>query len=466
MPRPDWAAVILAAGKGTRMKSDLPKVLHPLAGRPLVGHVLATAMGLAPARAVVVVAPGMEAVAQAVAPVKTVIQPVARGTADAVKAARAGLNGFAGDVLVMFGDNPFISAETIEALRARRAARDKPAVVVVGFRPPDPLRYGRLELDKAGQLKAIVEFKDATAKQRKIAFCNSGVMAIDGRRLFELVDRIADDNAAGEFYLTDIVAVARKAKLRCAAIERPASEFIGVDSRALLAQAEAQMQARLRQAAMEGGATLVDPATVYFSMDTKIGRDVTIGPNVVFGPGVTIADRVEILPFCHIEGATVAEGARIGPFARLRPGAAIGRDAHIGNYVEIKNATVEDGAKANHLAYIGDARVGAKANVGAGTITCNYDGYFKAHTDIGAGAFIGSNTALVAPVKVGDGAIVAAGSVVTQDVPADALRIERAEQATVEGWAAKFRAQRAREKAAKQANPPAGTKPAKRKAEG
>jgi len=461
-----WAAVILAAGKGTRMKSDLPKVLHPLAGRPLVGHVLATAMALDPARAVVVVAPDMDAVAKAVAPVKTVIQPVARGTADAVKAARAALAGFAGDVLVMYGDNPFISAETIAELRARRAAKDKPAVVVVGFTPPDPLRYGRLVTDKAGKLTAIVEFKDANAKQKKIGFCNSGVMAIDGKLLFTLLDRIIDNNASREFYLTDIVAVARKAKLACAAIERPASEFIGVDSRALLAQAEAQIQQRLRAAALDGGATLLDPATVYLSMDTKIGRDVVIGQSVVFGPGVTIADRVEILPFCHIEGATVAEGARIGPFARLRPGAVIGRDAHIGNYVEIKNATVEDGAKANHLSYIGDARVGAKANVGAGTITCNYDGYFKAHTDIGAGAFIGSNTALVAPVKVGDGAIVAAGSVVTQDVPADALRLERAEQATVEGWAAKFRTRQARAKAEKQSKQDAGKMPAKAKAEG
>lgn len=462
-----WAAVILAAGKGTRMKSDMPKVLHGLAGRPLIGHVLATVAALEPARTVVVIAPGMEAVSRLVAPVPTAIQQRQLGTADAVKAARAALAGFAGDVLVMFADNPFISAGTIEALRARRAARDKPAVVVVGFRPKDPLRYGRLVTDRAGKLKAIVEFNDADARQRRIGLCNSGVMAIDGRRLFQLIDRIGNDNAAGEFYLTDIVAVARKARLGTVAIERPAEEFVGIDTRAQLALAERQMQQRLRAAAMDAGATLVDPDTVYLSMDTRIGRDAVIGPNVVCGPRVSIGERAEILPFCHFEGTVIEDGARVGPFARLRPGARIGRDAHIGNFVEVKNATIEAGAKANHLSYIGDARVGAKANVGAGTITCNYDGYFKDFTDIGAGAFVGSNTALVAPVKIGDGAIIGAGSVVTRDVPADALRLERAEQTTVEGWAVKFRTRRAREKAARAAKQAeAGKTPAKALAEG
>ncbi|MCK6449407.1 MAG: bifunctional UDP-N-acetylglucosamine diphosphorylase/glucosamine-1-phosphate N-acetyltransferase GlmU [Alphaproteobacteria bacterium] len=441
----ETAAVILAAGKGTRMKSDRPKVLLPIAGRPVIGHVLDAVATLNPARTVVVTAPGMEAVGRAVAPVPTAIQPQARGTADAVKAARAALAGFAGDVLVLFGDNPFMSAETLGQLLERRAARDKPSVVVVGFKPDDPLRYGRLVTDRAGRLTAIVEFKDATPAQRRIRLCNAGAMAVDGRHLFALIDAIGNANAAGEYYLTDIVAVARKMKLACAAIERPAEEFIGIDTRAQLALAELHMQQRLRARAMEGGATLTDPRSVFLCVDTRIGRDVTIGPNVVFGPGAVVADGVEILPFCHIEGAVIEAGARIGPFARLRPGARIGRDAHIGNYVEVKNAVIEDGAKANHLSYIGDARVGADANVGAGTITCNYDGFTKAHTDIGAGAFIGSNTALVAPVKVGDGAIVGAGSVVTQDVPADALRIERGEQRTVEGWAARFREQKARE---------------------
>ncbi|MCC6469132.1 MAG: bifunctional UDP-N-acetylglucosamine diphosphorylase/glucosamine-1-phosphate N-acetyltransferase GlmU [Alphaproteobacteria bacterium] len=471
MNRAGWAAVILAAGKGTRMKSDTPKVLHGLAGRPVIGHVLATVAVLGPARTVVVLAPGMDAVASMVAPVATVVQRRQLGTADAVKAARDALAGFVGDVLIMYADNPFISVETIEALRARRAAKDKPAVVVVGFRPADPLRYGRLELDRAGRLKAIVEYKDADARQRRIGFCNSGVMAIDGRHLFALIDRIGTDNAAGEFYLTDIVAEARRAKLGTAAIERPEEEFIGIDTRAQLALAERHVQQRLRAAAMEGGATLVDPDTVYLSMDTKIGRDVVIGPNVVCGPKVSIGDRAEILPFCHFEGAVIEDGARVGPFARLRPGARIGQNAHIGNFVEVKNATVEAGAKVNHLSYVGDARVGAKANVGAGTITCNYDGYFKDFTDIGAGAFIGSNTALVAPVKIGDGAIIGAGSVVTQDVPAEALRIERGQQTTVEGWATKFRTRRAREKAAKAAKPEtpkvqAGKTPAKILAEG
>ncbi|MCC7046368.1 MAG: bifunctional UDP-N-acetylglucosamine diphosphorylase/glucosamine-1-phosphate N-acetyltransferase GlmU [Alphaproteobacteria bacterium] len=471
MNRAGWAAVILAAGKGTRMKSDTPKVLHGLAGRPVIGHVMATVAALRPARTVVVLAPGMEAVAGMVAPVPTVVQGDQLGTADAVKAARDALAGFTGDVLVMYADNPFVSVETIEALRARRAAKDKPAVVVVGFRPADPLRYGRLELDRTGRLKAIVEYKDADARQRRIGFCNSGVMAIDGRHLFALIDRIGDANAAGEFYLTDIVTEARRAKLGTAAIERPEDEFIGIDTRAQLALAERHAQQRLRAAAMEGGATLVDPDTVYLSMDTRIGRDVVIGPNVVCGPKVSIGDRAEILPFCHFEGAVIEAGARVGPFARLRPGARIGQNAHIGNFVEIKNATVEAGAKVNHLSYVGDARVGAKANVGAGTITCNYDGYFKDFTDIGAGAFIGSNTALVAPVTIGDGAIIAAGSVVTQDVPADALRIERGQQTTVEGWATKFRTRRAREKAAKAAKAEAsktqaGKTPAKILAEG
>ncbi len=441
----DTAAVILAAGKGTRMKSDRPKVLLPIAGRPVIGHVLDTVATLDPARTVVVVAPGMDAVARAVAPVPIAIQPQARGTADAVKAARAALAGFTGDVLILFGDNPFMSAETLHRLIERRGAKDKPAVVVAGFKPDDPLRYGRLVTDRAGTLKAIVEFKDATPAQRRIRLCNSGAMVVDGRRLFALIDAIGDANAAGEYYLTDIVQVARRMKLACAAIERPAEEFIGIDTRAQLALAELHLQQRLRARAMDGGATLTDPQSVFFCVDTRIGRDVTIGPNVVFGPGVSVADGVEILPFCHIEGAVIETGARIGPFARLRPGARIGRDAHIGNYVEVKNAVIEDGAKANHLTYIGDARVGADANVGAGTITCNYDGFTKAHTDIGAGAFIGSNTALVAPVTVGAGAVVGAGSVVTQDVPAGALRVERAEQRTIEGWAARFRESRARE---------------------
>jgi len=443
------AVVVLGAGKGERLKSTHPKVMHRLAGVPLIGHVMAEAAKLKPARTIAVLGPGMDQIAAKVAPARIAVQKSPRGTGDAVKAARDALKGFTGDVLVIYGDNPFVSEETLRALIARRAAKDDPAVVVVGFRPADPLRYGRLIADHKGRLQRIVEFRDASDAEKKIGLCNSGVMAFDGARLFRLLDAIENDNAAGEFYLTDVVAAACRAKFACAAIERPAREFIGIDTRMQLALAEAEMQARLRLKAMEGGATLTDPASVFFSADTRIGRDVVIGPNVVFGPGVAVADNVEILPFCHIEGATIASGARVGPFARLRPGARIGRGAHVGNYVEIKNAKIEDGAKVNHLTYIGDARVGAKANIGAGTITCNYDGFDKFTTDIGKGAFIGSNAALVAPVKVGDGAIVGAGSVVTEDVPADALRVERSGQTTVPGWAAKFRGLKTKEKAAK-----------------
>jgi bifunctional UDP-N-acetylglucosamine pyrophosphorylase/glucosamine-1-phosphate N-acetyltransferase len=444
------AVVVLGAGKGERLKSSLPKVMHRVAGVPLIRHVINEAAKIAPARTVAVIGPGMDALAAEVGSAAVAIQKKPLGTADAVKAARAALDGFVGDVLVIYGDNPFVSEETMRALLARRTAQDDPAVVVVGFEPEDRLRYGRLIPGKGDKLLRIVEFKDASEREReRFTVCNSGVMALDGRHLFALVDAIQSRNAAGEYYLTDVVEVAREKGLETVFIKRPAHEFIGIDTRAQLALAEAHMQARLRARAMESGATLVDPATVYLSADTKIGRDVVIGPNVVFGPGVTVADGVEILPFCHIEGAAIEAGARVGPFARLRPGARIGRDAHIGNYVEVKNARVEDGAKVNHLAYIGDARVGAGANVGAGTITCNYDGYGKYFTDIGKGAFIGSNAALVAPVKVGDGAIVGAGSVVTEDVPADALRVERAGQTTVPGWAAKFRRVKAAEKTAK-----------------
>ncbi len=439
------AAVILGAGKGERLKSSLPKVMHLVAGRTLIRHVLRETAKLKPARTVVVIGPGMDDLAREVAPLETIVQKKPRGTGDAVKAARDALKGFAGDVLLIYGDNPFISEETLRALLDRRSAKDDPAVVAVGFRPADPLRYGRLVADRKGRLQRIIEFKDASDKEKKIGLCNSGVMAADGRRLFALLDAIKNDNAAGEYYLTDLVKAARAARFNCAAIERPAEEFIGIDTRAQLALAEAHMQSRLRRAAMEGGATLTDPATVYLSADTKLGRDVVIGPNVVFGPGVTVHDGAEILPFCHIEGAVIGRGARIGPFARLRPGTKIGRDAHIGNYVEVKNAILEDGVKANHLTYIGDARIGAKTNVGAGTITVNYDGFGKYVTEIGRGVSIGSNTALIAPIKIGDGAIVGAGSVVTTNVPADALRLERSQQTTVEGWAAKFRHRRARE---------------------
>ncbi|MEK9752797.1 MAG: bifunctional UDP-N-acetylglucosamine diphosphorylase/glucosamine-1-phosphate N-acetyltransferase GlmU [Rhodospirillaceae bacterium] len=439
------AAVVLAAGLGTRMKSDLPKVLHPLAGRPMISMLLETVAQAGIETSVVVIGTGAEAVAQAVRPHPTALQAEQLGTGHAVLQAKdaicgAGKDGFAGDVLVLFGADPLITPETLGAMLARRRAADSPAVVVLGFRPDDPALYGRLKTDAAGELEAIVEARDATADELAIPLCNSGVMCVAGEQLFKLLARVGNDNAKSEYYLTDIVALTRGAGLGCAVIEGAADELVGIDDREGLARAEKIVQARLRHRAMQGGATLTDPDSVHFSFDTRLGRDVNIEPNVVFGPGVSVGDGVTIRAFCHIEGAEIGPGAIVGPFARLRPGAKLGADVRIGNFVEVKNATLGEGAKANHLSYVGDATVGAKANIGAGTITCNYDGYFKHLTEIGAGAFIGSNTALVAPVKVGDGAVTGAGSTIAKDVPADALAITRAPQRNVDGWAAKYRA--------------------------
>ncbi len=441
------AIVVLAAGLGTRMKSGLPKVMHPLAGRPMIRHLLATLETLAPDRLVVVTGDNMPQVEQAVAPHQTAIQKERRGTGHAVLACRQMLADFEGDVLVVYGDTPLLSAETLRRMLAARRGQDRPTVVVLGFRPNDPAAYGRLQVATDGSLEAIVEAKDANPDQLAVGLCNSGVMAIDGGRLYQLLDRVGCNNAKGEYYLTDIVGIARSDGLRCAFVEGEEAELIGINDRADLARAEAIVQDRLRAKAMAEGATLIDPATVFFSYDTRLGRDVTVGPYVVFGRGVEVADGVEIRAFCHLEGASIKTGALIGPFARLRPGAAIGPDAHIGNFVEVKNASVEAGAKVNHLTYIGDARVGAKANIGAGTITCNYDGYFKEFTNIGAGAFIGSNTSLVAPVTIGDGAIVGAGSVIARDVSADALALTRGPHMEKPGWAKMFRTLRAAEKA-------------------
>ncbi len=436
------SAIVLAAGLGTRMKSTLPKVLHPLGGVPIIRHLMETLDGLELDRIVVVVGEDMPAVAEAVAPYPTVTQTQQLGSGDAVLAARPALDGFAGDVLVVYGDTPLITKETLGRLIERRRAPLDPAVAVLGFCPAEPGRYGRLILTRDGTLEAIVEAKDADPEQLAVVFCNSGVIAVDGKRLFPLLEKIGKDNAAGEYYLTDIVACARAEGFACAVVKGDEDELIGIDSRIDLAAAEATLQRRLRDQAMGGGATLIDPGSVYFSYDTRIGKDVTIGPNVVFGPGVSVGDKAEIRPFCHIEGAAIAAGAVVGPFARLRPGAAIAEGAHIGNFVEIKNATVESGAKVNHLTYIGDARVGAKANVGAGTITCNYDGFSKSHTDIGGSVSIGSNTALVAPVKIGDGAIIGAGSVISKDVEANALALTRAKQKNFKGGGKRYRKRR------------------------
>ena len=442
MARETVTAVILAAGKGTRMKSRLPKVLHKIAGRPMIGHVLSSVGEMPNARSVLVIGPDMDGVAayaKEVAPGTGIaIQKEQLGTAHAASMAKSEISDREGVVLVIFGDTPLMRPETLSAMAdACRAGAD---IVVLGFRPADPAAYGRLVLDRDGTLQKIVEFKDASTDEKAITLCNGGAMAVSAAHLFELLSKVGNDNAAGEYYLPDIVGLARAQGLDCRVLEGEEEEVQGVNSRADLAAAEAVMQHRLRQKAMAGGATLADPATTYFSFDTVLGQDVIVGQNVVFGPGVRVADNVTIKPFSHLEGATVASGAQVGPFARIRPGSSIGADAKIGNFVETKKATIEEGAKVSHLSYIGDARVGAHANIGAGTITCNYDGYGKYFTDIGAGAFVGSNSALVAPVKIGDGAYLGSGSVITEDVEPDALAIGRGRQVAKAGWAAAFRA--------------------------
>ncbi len=442
MSKQKLAVIILAAGRGLRMKTAMPKVLHTVAGRPMIDYVLGAAATLDPDQLVAVVGPGMDAYADAFAPARLAVQAEPRGTGDAVMAARPVIGDFDGDVLVLFGDTPLLRPETLEAVLGALNDGSGAAVAVLGFRPADPGQYGRLITDDAGKLEAIVESGDATVEQKAIGLCNSGLMAVQGRHLFGLLEGLSPDNAKGEFYLTDIVAAARAQGLTCAAVEGGNEEPMGVNSRAEQAVAEAAMQLRLRAEAMAAGATLIDPTTVYFSFDTRLGHDVVIGPNVFFGPGVTIGDGVEIRAFCHIDGAEIGDGAIIGPFARLRPGARIGEAVQIGNYVEIKAAVIEPGAKINHLSYVGDSRVGAGSNIGAGTITCNYDGFDKHVTDIGAGVFVGSNTALVAPVIVGDGAVIGAGSVITGDVAPDALVVARAKQAEVPGGGASYRARK------------------------
>jgi bifunctional UDP-N-acetylglucosamine pyrophosphorylase/glucosamine-1-phosphate N-acetyltransferase len=440
MPDFKAAAIVLAAGKGTRMKSSLPKVMHRIAGRTLIGHVLDSLAPLSLARVVAVIAPGMDLVEKEVAPHGVAFQAEQLGTGHAVGCARDALMGFAGDILVVYGDTPFVATATLNRMFERRMAPDNPAIVVLGMRPADPSGYGRLVLGADDTLDRIVEHKDANETERAIGLANSGVMVMDGALAWSLIDKLDNKNAKGEFYLTDTVAHARKDGRRCAVVEAPHEELLGVNSRTELAAAEAMFQARRRLAAMENGATLTDPASVFFAADTRIGRDVVIGPNVQFGPGVEVGDEVEIRAFCHIEGATIGKGATVGPFARIRPRSIVGEGAHIGNFIELKGTEVGAGAKANHVSYLGDATIGAKANIGAGTIVCNYDGVNKTRSVVGAGAFIGSDSVLVSPVTVGEGAYVAAGSVVTHDVPADALAVARAQQVDKPGWAAKFRA--------------------------
>jgi bifunctional UDP-N-acetylglucosamine pyrophosphorylase / glucosamine-1-phosphate N-acetyltransferase len=439
-PRP-IAAIILAAGQGTRMKSDLHKVLHPIAGRPMLLHLIASVGELAPQRTLVVVGARREQVEAAVAPVgaEIVHQAEQLGTGHAVAQAEDALGGFAGDVLILYGDAPLVTAATMRRMIERLHAPDRPACVVLGFRPPDPGAYGRVIADRDGRMVKIVEFKDASPEERAETLCNSGLMAVRNEDLFALLARIGNANAAGEYYLPDIVMLAVADGRVAAVIETDAAEVAGVNSRAELAEVETFWQAQRRARAMAGGATLIAPETVWFAYDTEVGRDVTVEPNVVFGPGVSIADGATIHAFSHLEGAEVGPGAEIGPYARLRPGTVIGERAKVGNFVETKKAVLGKGAKANHLTYLGDATVGAGANIGAGTITCNYDGFFKYRTEIGEGAFIGSNSALVAPVTIGAGAITGAGAVITRDIEPDALALVRPEQIAKPGWAKRFR---------------------------
>lgn len=437
-------ALVLAAGQGTRMKSRLPKVLHEIAGRPMLAHVLDAAAQCGIGHQAVVVAPGVEGVeaaAKRVSPATAIfIQEKQLGTAHAVLAARPAFETFAGDVIILYGDTPLITPQTIGRLRSHLG---EAGAAVLGFTASDPSGYGRLIMH-GGELFAIREHKDASEAEHAITFCNSGVMAFRAGVLLPLLQRIGNGNAKREHYLPDAVALARADGIPITALSCPETEVLGVNDRAQLARAEAVMQDRLRERAMANGATLIAPQTVTFSFDTRLGEDVIVEPNVFFGPKVTVERGAHIKAFCHIEGARIGPGAIIGPFARLRPGAAIGADARVGNFVEIKKASIEAGAKVNHLTYIGDARVGKGANVGAGTITCNYDGFSKHFTDIGANAFIGSNSALVAPVKIGDGAYVGSGSVVTKDVEDNALALSRAPQKHYPEWAARIRARRGR----------------------
>lgn len=445
------AVIVLAAGKGTRMKSDTHKVLHPIAGRPMLEHLLSSAADLAPARQVVVAGHGRDQLEKALGARATIaVQDPQHGTAHAVQMAQDALADFDGDVLVLYGDVPFVTAETMRSMIERLHADDAPKVVVLGFAPDDALAYGRVIADGDAIVK-MVEFKDATEAERATKLCNSGLLAARSGDLFALLSRVDNNNAQGEYYLPDIVNIALADGDRAAVVvTADPDEVAGINSRAELADAERRWQDRRRAQAMADGATLIAPETVWFSWDTQIGRDVLIEPNVVFGPGVTVADHVTIHAFSHLEGATVAGKAELGPYARLRPGADIQAKAKIGNFVEIKKATIGEGAKVNHLSYVGDAEVGAGANLGAGTITCNYDGYFKYKTVIGERAFIGSNSALIAPVRIGKDAIVAAGSAVTRDVGDGELRLVRAEQMVKPGWADRFHDAMKKKKAEKQ----------------
>lgn len=433
------AAIVLAAGKGTRMKSALHKVLHPIAGRPMLDHLLASVAVLEPVKTVVVVGHGREQIAAALGDRATiVVQEPQLGTGHAVLQAEAALAGFEGDVIVLYGDVPFVAGSTMRRMLDRLNDPDHPPAVILAFKAADPGAYGRVISVDGETVVKMVEAKDASPDELKVDLCNSGMMAVRSADLFALLKRIGNNNKAGEYYLPDIVMTALHDGRRSKYVATHESEVRGINSRAELADAERQWQQFRREEAMADGVSLAAPETVYFSWDTELGEDVTIEPNVIFGPGVKVASGAIIHAFCHLEGAVLGEGASVGPFARLRPGTRLAKGAKVGNFVEIKNAVLGEGAKANHLSYVGDADVGAGANIGAGTITCNYDGYFKHRTVIGERAFIGSNSALIAPVSIGADAIVAAGSAVSRDVGAGELRMVRAEQLVKPGWADRF----------------------------
>jgi bifunctional UDP-N-acetylglucosamine pyrophosphorylase/glucosamine-1-phosphate N-acetyltransferase len=442
--------IVLAAGEGTRMRSQVPKVLHPVAGQSLLAHVLAAAPSGPGTALAVVIGPDHQAVAEEVKRLRpdaqTFVQRERLGTAHAVLAARDAIISGADDLLVVFGDTPLISAGTFERLRA--PLKDGAALAVLGFRAADPTGYGRL-LVEGDRLVAIREQADATPAERAVNLSNAGVMAFDGRRALEVIEKIGNANAKREYYLSDAVAIVRQQGSEAVVIETSEDEVRGINTKAQLAQAERVMQARLRQAALDAGVTLIAPETVYLAADTTFGRDVTIEPFVVIGPGVSIADGAVIRSFSHIVQASIGKKASVGPYARLRPGTSLGEGAKVGNFVEVKAANLEAGVKVNHLSYIGDAHIGAGANIGAGTITCNYDGFGKHWTEIGEGAFIGTNSSLVAPVKIGSGAYVGSGSVITRDVPNDALAVERGQQTNREGGAARYREMKTKAKTPK-----------------
>jgi bifunctional UDP-N-acetylglucosamine pyrophosphorylase/glucosamine-1-phosphate N-acetyltransferase len=436
-----FAVVILAAGQGTRMRSDTHKVLHPIASRPLLLHLLDRVDALGADKRVVVVGKGREQVEAAIAgrDASLAVQAEQKGTGHAVQQAAAALAGYDGPVLILYGDTPFVEADTLRRMLDRLDGPDGPGVVVLASQPADPGKYGRIILGQGDRIARMVEFRDATEDERAVRLCNSGMMAVRAADLFRWLDQVGNDNAAKEYYLPDIVNIAAAEGREAVVIEGDPYEAAGVNSRVELAHLELEWQRRRRDQVLDEGATLIDPESVWFAYDTRLGRDVTVEPHVVFGPGVQVADGATIHAFSHIEGATIGAKASIGPFARIRPGTVLAERTKVGNFVELKKANVGDGAKVNHLSYIGDASIGAGANIGAGTITCNYDGFGKYRTEIGAGAFIGSNSALVAPVAIGAGAVVGAGSVITRDVEPESLALERGEQKGIAGWAKRFR---------------------------